>query len=222
MRSSASLPARASEGRRRGSPPGAGEPSARRLLRALALAISLALGLQAAGAAAQSVATPRGGAVLVVDMDAALRESAAARALREAELTARGELQKRFDAMQAELEAEETEMVRLRQTTPRLEFDKLVVAFDQKVRAARRDAQQSGAALQARFAQAQSALAAVARPLLEEIMRERGAALVIDRKSALAVAPELDVTAALMTRMNARQPGAGGLIPPRSPEEGAP
>ncbi|SDZ93816.1 OmpH family outer membrane protein [Rubrimonas cliftonensis] len=184
--------------------------------------MALALGLQAAGAAGQTAATPRSGGVLVVDMDAALRESAAARALREAELAARGELQKRFDAMQAELEAEETEMVRLRQTMPRLEFDKLVVAFDQKVRAARRDAQQSGAALQARFAQAQASLAAVARPMLEEIMRERAAALVIDRKSALAVAPELDVTAALMERMNARQPDAAGLIPPPSAEENAP
>lgn len=176
----------------------------------------------ALGGAAASQEAPPPVSVLVVDFDAALRDSAAARAIRDAEIAARAELQERFDAMQQALEAEEARMVDLRRTMERADFDRLVVEFDTRVRAARRDAQQAGAALQARFAEAQAALAAAARPILDALMAERGAAVVIDRKATLAAAPALDVTDALLERLNARMPDAEGLLPPPAPLPPAP
>lgn len=172
----------------------------------LALAALTAATL-AIGAAAQPVAVgePLAARVLVVDLERALRESRSASSLREEEVRQRRALRARLDAIQAELEAEEAEMVILRETLAKDAFDARVRDFDQRVRAARRGAQEEAAALQARFAAAQSDLQAATGPLIEAIMLERGAVLVIDRRTALGVAPGLDATDALIARLDARQ-----------------
>jgi len=149
--------------------------------------------------------------VLVVDLDRALRESAAAVAQREREAAERRALREKLDGMKRALEEEEAEMVVLRDTLPREAFDKRVEDFDQRVRTARRVAQEEAAALQARIAAAQTALRAAAQPLMEALMRERGAVLVIDRNTALAVAPAFDATDALIARLDAARPA---LTPP--------
>lgn len=194
-------------------------PPARASSRALAALAALAFALGAGAAAAQQPAAETGGRtgapsaaataptpVLVVDLDRALRESAAAVAQRAQEAVERRALREKLDGMKRALEAEEAEMVVLRDTLPKEAFDKRVTDFDQRVRAARRVAQEEAAALQARIAAAQTALRQAAQPLMEALMRERGAVLVIDRNTALAVAPEFDATDALIARLDAAQP----------------
>lgn len=174
--------------------------------------------LLASGAYAQSEheAGAASAPVIVVDLERALRDSRAASALREEEVRARRALRAKLDAIQAALEAEEAEMVILRETLAKEAFDDRVRSFDQRVRAARRGAQEEAAALQARFATAQSALQAATVPLIEALMHERGAVLVIDRRTALGVAPGLDATDALIARLDARdQPSAAPQGPQR-------
>lgn len=178
-----------------------------RLARASSLGLAMALAMLG-GAGAQDAAS-----VLVVDLERALRDSAAASALRAMEVGERRALRDKLDAMKSALEDEEARMVVLRDTLPKEEFDVLVRDFDQRVRTARRVAQQDAAALQARFATAQATLERAARPLIEALMREHGAVLVIDRKTALAVAPDFDATDALIARLDAAQPSAAALAP---------
>lgn len=181
--------------------------SALRLARASSLALVMALAAQTVAVA--QAATP----VLVVDLERALRDSAAASSLRAMEVAERRTLREKLDGMKTALEDEEAKMVVLRDTLPKEEFDVLVKDFDQRVRTARRVAQQDAAALQARFATAQASLEQAARPLIEALMREHGAVLVIDRRTALAVAPDFDATDALIARLNAAQPAAEALAP---------
>lgn len=189
-RSSASRPARASS--------------------ALAAAL-LAAGLVASPAAAQWAGAP-GASVIVVDIDRALRDSAAAAALRETELQERRNLRARLDALQASLEAEEAELVRLRDELEKPAFDERVQRFDQRVREARRSAQEDAAALQARFAEAEASLRAAIPPIVEALRREHGAALVVDRRLVLALSPDMDATDALIKRLNAAVPGVAAIV----------
>jgi Skp family chaperone for outer membrane proteins len=176
-------------------------------VRALLVAALLAAGVAAA--------QPAG--VLVVDVDAALRDSVAAIDLREAELRERRALQDRFDAEKVRLEAREAELVELRARTEKAEFDRMVADFDAEVRRIRRAAQEDAAALQARFAAAQRALHDAARPIAEALMRERGAVVMLDRKAAVAFDPALDATAALRARLDAVAPDAARLLPVQAP-----
>ena len=157
--------------------------------------------------------------IVVVDMERVMREAAAAAALREIEGERRRALRAELDALQRSLEAEEAELTELRETTPRAEFDRRVRAFDQRVREARRRAQEAAEALQSRFAEASEALRAAADPLLDAVMAERGAVLAIEREQALRVGPGVDVTDALIARLDAAAPAdrAVDLLPPAEP-----
>jgi Skp family chaperone for outer membrane proteins len=200
-------------------PPGRGSEVARRLIAAAALAVAAATGAaMGTGAAAQpfTAAQPPAGAqahaILVVDLDRAVRESRAASELREMEIRERRALQERFDALKDAFEAEEAELVALKETLDRDAFDERVVSFDTRVRQTRRETQEEAAALQARFANAQRALYERTQPLVRALMAERGAAVALDRKAVLAFATDQDVTDALIERLNAAQPSAAPLI----------
>jgi Skp family chaperone for outer membrane proteins len=173
-------------------------------LRFLAVACALAV---AAPAAAQE-----GPSVMIVDIEAALRESAVADALREIELEERRALQARFDADKGRLEAREAELSEIRADADKADFDRLVEEFDADVRETRRAAQEDAAALQARFAAAQRALLDVVRPAAAELMRERGAVVLIDRKTVVVFDPALDVTGDLIERIDRTAPEARALL----------
>jgi Skp family chaperone for outer membrane proteins len=159
--------------------------------------------------------------VIVVDMPRVLREVEIARALRVIELEARRALRASLDAVKVSLEAEEAELVQLRKTLPKDQFDARVRAFDQRVRAERQDAQDKGAALQARFTSARSALEAAIRPVLAGLMRERGAVVALDRSAVLVVADPQEATDELIARINAARPASGApdLVPPTAPPQ---
>jgi Skp family chaperone for outer membrane proteins len=185
-------------------------------------AAALTLVLAGAGLAQQAQAP----SILVVDLEAAMRQSATAGALRDIEVRERRALQARFDEEKAMLEAREAELVDLRAKMDKAQFDKLTAEFDARVRRIRRAAQEDAAALQARFAGAQRELYQALRPMAEALMRERGAVVILDRKGAAAFDPSLDVTDALAQRLNAAAPDAEALLaaqptPPPRTEPGA-
>lgn len=186
---------------------------------ALWVAWALAAGLPATSPA--QVAPAPTSEVIVVDMARVLREVEIARALRVIELEARRALRASLDAVKVSLEAEEAELVQLRKTLPKDQFDARVRAFDQRVRTERQDAQDKGAALQARFTSARSALEAAIRPVLAALMRERGAVVALDRSAVLVVADPQEATDELIVRINAARPASGAqdLVPPAAPPQ---
>ena len=117
------------------------------------------------------------GGILIFDRDAALRDSQPARKLAEAERAARRQLSAELDQLRLDLEAEEAEISKLRDTGPREAFEERVRLFDRRVRDARLESQRKGEALQARFSEARRRLAAALTPLLQAMLAETGASI---------------------------------------------
>ncbi|MGF1500226.1 MAG: OmpH family outer membrane protein [Paracoccaceae bacterium] len=155
--------------------------------------------------------------VLVVSRERVLRETAAAEALREAERARSAEFQARLDALKTQLEAEETELARLRRTLPRDDFEERTQAFDRKVRAARRRSQEQAARLQQTFRAARERLNAEMVPVLVEVLRARGADLIVDSAQVLVAQPAINVTEEVIRRFDARIERIEIELPPAEP-----
>jgi Skp family chaperone for outer membrane proteins len=159
--------------------------------------------------------------VVVVNMQRVLEQAAAASQLRLIEREERQALRREMDALTAAFEEEEAELTALRERVDRGEidrqsFDERVQDFDRRVRAARQRAQEQSVAFQNRFAQAFAALEKEAAPVIDTLMRERGAAVALDRRTALVVAPGADITDEVIAELDRALPAvqAGALLPP--------
>lgn len=152
--------------------------------------------------------------ILIVDRERALGESEPAASLGEQERQARSALKKELDKLRADLEAEEAKIAAMREIAPKDVFEARVRAFDIRVRDARRESQEKGEALQARFVAARRDLAAALEPVLQEILDETGAALIVDARTVLAARSGADVTKEVIRRFNER---ADIALPPAAP-----
>lgn len=187
--------------------------SALRWARASRLAACIGLGLISASPAWPQAAT---GGLVVVDMQAVLRDAQAAAALRAIEAEERLALRRRLDGLSQALQQEEELLTRQRDDMDKDAFDVRVRDFDQRVRAARQEAQETSVAFQNRFSEAFAALEKEATPLITQIMRERAALVALDRRSVLFAADGADVTAEVIRRLDATLPAtvARDLLPP--------
>ncbi len=167
-----------------------------RLLRAALLAVVLPT---AAGLPAAAQERP---SILIVDRERALRDSAPAARLAEATRQERLTLRAELDALRDALEAEEAEIAAMRDVASKEAFDARVRAFDQRVREARRDSAAKGEALENRLAAARRDLAAQLGPVLEALLAEHDALLIIDAGAALAARAGADVTDEAIRRFN--------------------
>ncbi|QIE56079.1 OmpH family outer membrane protein [Pikeienuella piscinae] len=157
--------------------------------------------------------------ILIVDREKALRESRPAASLGEQERNARIALKKELDKLRAELEEEEANIAAMREIAPKDVFEARVRAFDIRVRDARRESQEKGEALQARFVAARRDLAAALEPVLQELLDETGASLIVDARTVLAARSGADVTEEVIRRFNER---AEIALPPEAPSSKAP
>jgi Skp family chaperone for outer membrane proteins len=170
------------------------------------------------------VSAPLAQGVLVVDIERVLQEAAAAVQLRAFELEERRSIRNRLDALQQELSAEEAALNDLRGavdagSAPREAFDERVQAFDRKVRAARSMARDAVSGLEQRFTQARQALRAAVGPLLDALIAERAASIVVDASAVLRAAPSADATDAVIAGLDAAWPAASArrLLPQPDP-----
>lgn len=160
-----------------------------------ALAGVVALSLFAGGAAAQVAG------ILIVDRERALAESAPAQFIAAAERRERLALRARHDELQLELETEEAEIAALRDTSTKEVFEARVRAFDVKVREARRTSQRNIEIFQNTFDDARRALSDELEPILQDILSETGASLIVDARNVLAAVPGADVTDEVIRRL---------------------
>ena len=111
------------------------------------------------------------------------------------EIAARGNrLQAENRRIEKELEEEETELTGLRDTYTAEEFRELANAFDEKVTRARTEQADKARALTQLSDQVQRAFVGSIAPILESIMSEKGASVVLDRRAVFASADASDVT----------------------------
>ena len=169
------------------------------------------------------VATPSempAGSVVIVDQDRLFAGTAWGRRL-QAEFEQAGvELSAENDRLAAQLSEEETQLTQQRATLDPAEFRKLTEAFDIRATEIRRERAQAVQDLNTRGEAEQSAFFQAAVPLIGQVMQERSAVVVLDRRSVLLSADGIDITNDLIARIDAQL--GDGADQPAAPETPAP
>ncbi len=163
------------------------------------------------------VRAEEGPKVIVVSREQVLRESAAGRALREAERELGARFQAEVDAIKRGIDAEEAELTRLRGEIERGEFDRRAARFDRKVRIARRRSQRRAAELQQAVREARERLTAELAPILIELLRAEGASIVLDADQVLVAAPSVNMTDAVIALFDQRVEAPEIVLPEGPP-----
>jgi Skp family chaperone for outer membrane proteins len=178
--------------------------------RALLLAFALALGL-AGAAQAQSLGRVQS-PILTIESDRLFNESLFGRRVA-AEIEADSALLAAENRrIEAELIAEERALTDQRASTDPQAFRVLADAFDEKVRAIRREQDAKARDLGQRTEELRRNFLQAAQPVLEGIMVDAGAAVMLERRNILLAADVIDVTDLAIERINASI-GEGGNAP---------
>jgi Skp family chaperone for outer membrane proteins len=156
-------------------------------------------------------------AVVTVDQDRLFAGSAWGRRM-QAEFEQAGvELSAENDRLAAQLAEEEAQLTEQRATLEPAEFRKLAEAFDARATEVRRERAQAVQDLNARIDAEQDAFFQAVVPLIGQLMQDRGAVLVVDRRTVLMSAEGIDITADLIARVDAEL-GDGSDQPEVTPE----
>ncbi|MEW9920746.1 OmpH family outer membrane protein [Marimonas sp. MJW-29] len=132
--------------------------------------------------------------VLTIDSERLFLQSAFGRRVA-AEIEAKGaELTAENRRIEADLEAEERELTEKRATMSPEEFRELADAFDRKVQDTRQAQSAKGRALNALLEQEREVFLNAAAPVLERLMREAEAAVILERRSVFVSASAIEIT----------------------------
>lgn len=143
------------------------------------------------------------GAILVVELDRLFSESAFGRRIA-AEIEAEGAaIAAENRRIEAELTEEERELTERRPSLATDEFRALADAFDKKVQTIRREQDAKVRAFGQRGDEERRAFLTAAQPVLQEILTESGASVILDRRVVFQVAPDVDITDVAITRIDA-------------------
>lgn len=140
--------------------------------------------------------------VLTIDSDRVFLESAFGRRVA-AEIEQRGaDLASENRRIEAALEAEERELTDQRATTPADEFRTLADAFDTKVQEIRSAQAAKGRAINDALDKEREVFLTAAAPVLEQLMRNAGAAVILERRSVFVSANAIDITSEAIALLN--------------------
>ncbi|SMX35705.1 OmpH family outer membrane protein [Maliponia aquimaris] len=190
----------------------------RRTARLVALWFSLLAGSVSAQGLGSPFATgtPQS-EILVIDFERVFAESAFGQRVNE-EIERDGRaIAAENRKIEAELIEEERELTELRPTLAPDEFRKLADAFDAKVQRLRDEQDAKARALGVRTDEARRRFLGVAQPVLEGLLREAGAALILERRTVLVAADAIDITERAIERIDV-QIGSGTPPEPVQPE----
>lgn len=155
----------------------------------------------AAPAPAQTPATA--GGIVVLDTDRLFSESLFGRRLA-ADLQAQTEaLVEENRRIEAELTAEEQDLTRRRPSMTPEAFRAEAEAFDARVQEIRRERDAKERALQQEAASGREIFLAAAGPALGQVMLERGASIILDRRAVFLSTSAVDVTDAALAAVDA-------------------
>ncbi len=133
-------------------------------------------------------------AVLTIDSERLFLESAFGRRVAE-DVEAQGnELAAENRRIEADLESEEQELTTLRATMDADAFRALANEFDEKVQRTRSAQAEKGRALNQRLDQEREVFLTAAAPVLERLMRDAGAAVILERRSVFVSASAIEIT----------------------------
>lgn len=193
----------------------------RAVWRIAALCAGLAL---PAPLAAQGMDVPIQSPILLIDSEEAFSRSDLGKRIA-AEMEASGsELAAENRRIEAELIEEEKRLTEQRKTMEPGAFRALADAFDEKVRRIRTEQDGKARVLGQQGDAGRREFLTAARPVLEQIMRETGAAVILETRDVFLGAEGVNITGLLIDRLNT----AGLTLPetpletPQAPAEGTP
>ncbi len=176
------------------------------------LIMCMALVLASAGAITAQTNTIVRSPILTVDRDRLYQASAFGQRVAQ-ELEARGALLSSENRqIELELEQEEKVLTQQRETLSAEEFRDLADAFDAKVTQTRQAQSAKNLELNQELDQQQLIFLQAAGSVLEELMREAGAVVVLDRRDVFLSLDAIDITTAAILRIDASL-GAGAPLP---------
>lgn len=186
----------------------------------LSLALGAGLALAASLGQAQSLGVGQN-PVLVVDPNRLFAETEfgrrVARELEEESAALAAENRR----IESELTAEEKALTEARAELSSADFRLKADAFDEKVQRIRKEQEDKAIALAGESDAAQRRFLSVARPVLEELMRESGAAVLLDTRAVLLSSGAADVTEEAVGRID-EVIGDGANVATPAPEDTAP
>lgn len=191
-----------------------GRPRALRLAVAVAAAVIFGPGpVTAQDAAPLSVAT--------LDQESLFLDSAFGRRVTRELERDRDALSAENREIEAELIAEERALIDQRAALSPAEFAPIAEVFDTKVERIRAEQDRKGRELQRRFEEARQRFLGEIGPILTDLLRARGAQVLLDSGAVLLAVEGVDITAAAIAAIDARlgdgtdtEPDAGGTPEP--------
>ncbi|MDJ0825655.1 MAG: OmpH family outer membrane protein [Rhodobacter sp.] len=169
--------------------------------RGLLAGLALALGVWLPVTAQEVLRVPS--PILTLDQEQLFSQSRAADEISAAIEAEAAELAAENREIEAALTAEELELTELRPTLDPDEFRALADAFDVKVQGLRAEQDAKALDLQRRRDEERQTFLRQITPVLAEIVRERGAVVVLDRRSVFLSAETIDITEEAVARINA-------------------
>lgn len=173
-----------------------------KILKPLAVMTALFLGFSAPGAIAQTAAAN----ILVVDMMRIQEQSAAAKAVQTQIRDYETKFQAQIKSAEEKIKAEEVGLKQQQTLLAPDAFDAKRREFETKVGSEQRRLQQSQQDFQTAVRNAQSTLLKALQPILKDLMTERGANMIVDRRMVMVSSDSLDVTAAVIEQLNKKLP----------------
>ncbi len=169
---------------------------------ALAPALPGALRAQAAGGGGAAAVAPRM-PVLTINQERLFLESLFGERVLEQRDEASTMLAAENRRIEAELSAEEKALTEKRKTLPPETFRELADAFDRKVQTIRQQQDAKARAIAQQVEAEQQRFFELVLPILQEIVQQRGASAIIDRRAILVASDEIDITTEALQRINA-------------------
>ncbi|MEM1352524.1 MAG: OmpH family outer membrane protein [Pseudomonadota bacterium] len=164
--------------------------------------MAVALGSAEATVAQQTERPQVTSPILTIDSDRLFEDSSYGQLTIE-EFEARGAaLAAENRRIEAELEAEEQELTELRPTIAPVDFRLLADDFDARVQEIRRAQDSKSRALNTELEERRVVFLNSAVPILEQLMRETGAAVVIEKRTVFISSNAVDITPIAIDRLN--------------------
>lgn len=164
-------------------------------------------------------ATPMAKApVLTVDQDLLFTDSNWGKRTQRVLDETGGRIAAENERLAARLSAEEATLTQQRGTLDPAEFRKQAEAFDTRATEVRRERAQVVQDLNAWAAADRAAFYRAAQPLMARMMQERGAVAVLDRRTVFVSLDAIDLTQALVARLDAELGDGAGQVPLQEPD----
>lgn len=145
-------------------------------------------------------------AIVVVDFGRVLRDSKAAQSIAAQIGAVRSAAQDEFGAIEDDLVKTQTDLTNQRATMPADQFETRWRDFERRLTDAQRAAEARRAAIDQAEQDGLGRVRAALIAAINDIAAERGAQIVLDRNDVVVVAPEFDISADALQRLDAALP----------------